>query len=146
MAAISSTVAERPVKPWIIGCLALAALGLGGCEKKPEGSVASPHHGRYLGVGIYRPEAPWERLVAAQPNKDTPQAARQADDQAIIVVIDSETGEVRACGDLTGYCIGMNPWRKDLARTQIAPVEVSAHAARNLLAPVETSDAAPEKK
>jgi hypothetical protein len=54
-------------------------------------------------------------------------AARPIDDQAIIVVTDSATGEVRACGDLTGYCIGMNPWKSALVGAQIAPIKMTSH-------------------
>jgi hypothetical protein len=64
--------------------------------------------------------------VAAQQAKETP-AARTVDDQAIIVTTDSVTGEVRACGDLTGYCIGMNPWKTPLAASQIAPINLTEH-------------------
>jgi hypothetical protein len=53
--------------------------------------------------------------------------ARQIDDQAIIVVEDSRTGEVRACGDLTGYCVGMNPWTLPLSAARHAPVAMSEH-------------------
>jgi hypothetical protein len=69
----------------------------------------------------------WTRMVLAQqPNDD--HAARQIDDQVVIVVADSVSGELRACGDLTGYCIGMNPWRKPLLASQIPPIPLSAHA------------------
>jgi hypothetical protein len=47
------------------------------------------------------------------------------DDQAIIVVVDSATGEIRSCGDLSGYCIGQNPWKKPLASGQGAPVALA---------------------
>jgi len=61
---------------------------------------------------------------------DTPNvtaAARTIDDQAIIVVEDSDTGEVRACGDLTGYCISMNPWKGELAGAQLVPIRLTEH-------------------
>jgi len=65
-------------------------------------------------------------MVAAQQTEPSP-AAKTIDDQAIIVVVDSDTGDVRACGDLTGYCIGMNPWKKALATPQIAPINLIQH-------------------
>lgn len=65
-------------------------------------------------------------MVAANTPKETP-AARTIDDQAIIVVIDSDTGEIRGCGDLSGYCIGMNPWSKALTAAQIAPINLTEH-------------------
>src|SRR5271156_1596588 len=99
-----------------LGCvLALfTAVTLTGCKRADWSplSDASPH-GRYLGVGIYSPGKQWTRLVGNQtPKSDA--VARPIDDQVIVVVADSETGELRACGDLTGYCIGMNPWKQTL--------------------------------
>lgn len=118
------------MKSWIVVGVVIAAVSLSACKRK-DGTWASlsgePHQGRYLGVGVYRPEAAWTRMVAAQQTDTTP-AAKTADDQAVIVVVDSGTGEVRACGDLSGYCIGMNPWNKALAKTQIAPIAITRHA------------------
>ena len=54
-------------------------------------------------------------------------AAKLVDDEAIIVVTDSATGEIRACGDLSGYCVGMNPWRTALTKEQSSPVKLTAH-------------------
>ena len=118
------------MKSWIVVGVVIAAVSLSACKRK-DGTWASlsgePHQGRYLGVGVYRPEAAWTRMVAAQQTDTTP-AAKTADDQAVIVVVDSGTGEVRACGDLSGYCIGMNPWKGALAKTQIAPIAMTRHA------------------
>jgi len=118
------------VKSWIVVGVVIAAVSLSACKRK-DGTWASlsgePHQGRYLGVGVYRPEAAWARMVSAQQTDTTP-AAKTAGDQVVIVVVDSGTGEVRACGDLSGYCIGMNPWNKALAKTQIAPIAMTRHA------------------
>jgi len=66
-------------------------------------------------------------VVQASPDAA---AARLVDDQAVIVTVDSRSGEVRACGDLTGYCVGMNPWRRELLQGQKAPVALAHHAVR----------------
>ena len=111
------------------GIVLMAALSMSGCRKlAPAEWLPGQEHGhaRYAGIGIYGPGKPWTRMVAAQQSKDTP-AAKPIDDQAIIVVVDSVTGEVRACGDLTGYCIGMNPWKTPLASSQIAPINLTQH-------------------
>jgi hypothetical protein len=110
------------------GLMAVSILVLGGCKPKDEFTANGAAHrsGRYAGIGIYQPEASWTRMVAAQEAADTP-AARPVDDQAVIVVVDSDTGEVRSCGDLTGYCVGMNPWAKPLAPSQTAPISLSRH-------------------
>jgi hypothetical protein len=116
-----------------LALIALIAVGLAGCHKKaPEDAAAADndqpgffglgsHHGRYGAVGIYTPSQPWARMVT-QLSQNNPGAAQLADDQAVIVVSDSQTGEVRACGDLTGYCISMNPWKAALVGGQVAPV------------------------
>ena len=109
-----------------VTAVAAAAL-LGGCKKPSPILAELGHHGRYVGVGIYAPSTPWTKLVTAG-SPASPSAAKLADDQAIIVVVDSDTGEVRACGDLSGYCVGMNPWRAGLAKAQTAPVDLTEHA------------------
>jgi hypothetical protein len=118
----------------LVAVLALSA-GLCACNKMPadsatmaDGPFSSPQKpGRYLGVGIYTPGQAWSHLVQAQQE---PQAgdARLRDDQAIIVVMDSRTGEVRSCGDLTGYCIGMNPWGSPLVESRRTPVTLGANS------------------
>jgi hypothetical protein len=116
------------MKLWIICFAVSASLGLGACHK-PAATADAPlaaRHGRYVGIGIYTPGTPWTKMVAAGSPQDTP-AARAIDDQAIIVVTDSDTGEIRACGDLTGYCIGMNPWNKALVPSQAAPINLTEH-------------------
>jgi hypothetical protein len=115
--------------------IALIAVGLAGCHKTaPEDAAVADndqpgflglgsHHGRYGAVGIYTPSQPWTRMVT-QLSQNNPGAAQLADDQAVIVVSDSQTGEVRACGDLTGYCISMNPWKAALVGGQLAPIKL----------------------
>jgi hypothetical protein len=99
---------------------------LGGCG----GPVAGPRqtvHGRYAGVGIYMADRTWTKMSAADKPGDKT-AATVADDQTVIVVIDSDTGEMRQCGNMSGYCTGMNPWARQLGKPQTAPVSVSEHA------------------
>jgi hypothetical protein len=103
---------------------ALACLLVAGCNQGSAPTGPAPPHGRYAGVGIYQPLKAWTEQIQASAPSDRA-AARLADDQAIIVVQDTVTGEVRACGDLSGYCIGMNPWKAPLAAAQIAPVRLS---------------------
>jgi hypothetical protein len=79
-----------------------------------------------VGVGIYSPGESWTHVLDAQKASQGP-AARPIDDQAIIVVEDSQTGEVRACGDLTGYCVGMNPWSVSMPAARRSPIALSEH-------------------
>lgn len=117
-----------------IGVLAMLAVSLGGCSKRPWDSAAgifgAGHSARYVGVGIYSPGTMWTKLVQALAAKGAalaPAAAKLVDDQAVIVVVDSQTGDIRSCGDLTGYCIGMNPWKTPLPAAQATPVSLTTH-------------------
>lgn len=114
------------MKVLVIGVAAFAATCLAGCQR--EASPGSTHHGRYVGVGIYSPGDMWSKMAVAGSPKEAA-AARTSDDEQVIVVIDSDTGEVRQCGNLTGYCVGMNPWAKPLTTSQAAPVALTEHAA-----------------
>jgi hypothetical protein len=40
-----------------------------------------------------------------------------------------ETGEIRQCGNLSGYSVGMNPWNHALSGKQTAPLGLDKHAA-----------------
>ncbi len=129
----------------VAATLLVAGLALSSCNK-PAGAdddQASPHgHGHYSGVGLYGPSKQWTRFISNQQTKD-PRAAQPIDDQIIIVVQDTATGEVRACGDLTGYCIGMNPWRTALVSAQIAPIKLTEHVAPD---PPDTPTAASTRR
>lgn len=106
--------------------LILASTLLSGCQRG-DVTTSGSSHGRFVGVGIYAPGAPWAQMVLAQQPASAA-TARLIDDQAIIVVTDSSTGEIRACGDMSGYCVGMNPWNSPLAQSQLSPVRLTAHA------------------
>jgi hypothetical protein len=54
-------------------------------------------------------------------------ASRLKDDQQVIVVVDTRTGELRQCGNMSGVCVGMNPWSKPLAQAQSTPLSVLKH-------------------
>jgi hypothetical protein len=113
----------------LLTCTVALAACLGACKPAPGqwAENSNSQHGRYVGVGLYNPTKQWTHMVHGQaPRDDT--LAKPIDDQVIIVVADSATGELRACGDLTGYCIGMNPWEHALGASQIAPIQLTAHA------------------
>lgn len=108
-----------------LGTMALvltAAAALSGCNAPISGTTT--HHGRYLGVGIYAAGEAWSRMTVPAP-AGKPSAARTADDEHIIVVVDSNSGEIRQCGDMSGYCTGINPWSKALSSTQQSPVDLT---------------------
>jgi hypothetical protein len=125
-----SLTGEESMKASYLGVFMVAALGLGGCHGGAEwrGDGSKPHRGRYAGIGIYPADKMWSEMVVADKPKDKA-AATTADDRNVIVVVDSNTGEIRQCGNLSGYCVGMNPWGHPLAGTQNTPLRLDEHAA-----------------
>jgi hypothetical protein len=111
----------------LILAMVLLATSLGGCVKHgmEDDETGAARHGRYLGVGVYPAGTLWQKLAVASPPKDAA-SAKLADDDQVIVVVDSATGEIRQCGNLSGYCIGLNPWTKTPA--QVAPAGLTIHA------------------
>ena len=108
--------------------LGLTLLGLAGCHKYATAEFGGAHpHGRYAGIGLFEPSKLWAK-VQGDDSKD-PAAAKLEDDEIVIVVVDSETGEVRECGNYSGRCLSMNPWTKAVGPQQHTPVRVDAHAA-----------------
>ena len=107
--------------------LAFAAVSLAACQKAGgpvEAGNAS--RGRYAGVGIYAPGAMWAQLARPVARRDAA-AARLDDDEQVIVVVDTRTGEVRQCGNLSGHCLAMDPWSRS-ASVQPAPASLLKHA------------------
>jgi hypothetical protein len=112
------------------GFLILAAC-LSGCGQHPaynSTETAEHHGGRYLGIGVYPASDLWQHLTAPDRGAD-PHAATLADDTQLIVVVDSNSGEIRQCGNMSGHCIGMNPWAAALGQGRAAPVTLDAHQA-----------------
>ena len=110
------------------GSALLATLCVGGCDSAPETSQTHGSHGRYIGIGIYAAGDVWAQVAAANPSRDAA-AANLDDDDHVIVVVDSRTGEIRQCGNFSGHCIGMNPWSAPLGQGRATPVPLTKHAA-----------------
>ena len=113
--------------------LLILAACLSGCHGSPaynNSTEATEHHrgGRYLGIGVYPVGNLWQHLAPPSRNAD-PHAATLQDDTQLIVVVDSNSGEIRQCGNMSGHCIGMNPWAAALAPGRAAPVALDAHQA-----------------
>jgi len=136
------------MRGYVVAALVVLALGASACRKAPAADAESDAArepdpaGRagptgYVGVGIYTPNVAWQRLVEASPQPN-PALARKVDDQVVIVVQNSRTGDIRACGDMTGYCVGMNPWAKRPG--QLTPVSLTDHQL------TETEQAAAQKQ
>ena len=96
---------------------------LGGCRESlstdPNGDG-----GRYRGIGIATPGKQWTKIAAA-PKPGDAKTATLADDDYVVFVTDSQTGEVRECGDRTGFCVRFQPWKHP---APLAPVALTDHA------------------
>jgi len=113
-----------------ISALSILAMGclLSGCDQ--QGAVSGPgpkSQGRYAGIGTYDAGRLWGQMAGTETPSDAA-AAKLEDDEHIIVVIDSHTGEVRQCGDYSGVCVAMNPWAGQGSRSA-TPVKLKKHVA-----------------
>ena len=106
-----------------VALLSLALVVLGGCHRGSYWNEAG-NRGRYQGVGLYNADRMWAHLAGVSAPIDHA-AARLTDDTQVIVVVDSQTGELRQCGNLSGHCVGMNPWAGQVRPT---PQLLSKHA------------------
>jgi hypothetical protein len=109
---------------WLV--VVFPALGLGACSRYgiPEGGS---ERGRFAGIGIYSADKMWSQILGEDAPK-SPASARLKDDQEVIVVVDSHTGEIRQCGNLSGFCVAMNPWSGNLSGSRNAPLSLGKHA------------------
>ena len=130
--------------PWL--AVVFPALCLAACHKPYETAAARDaaddqglrKQSRYQGIGIYHPGEMWSQISRADPpegaqtpggdRSTTPAAATLKDDDEVIVVVDNKTGELRQCGNLSGFCVGMNPWAKPLGAPQAVPLPLIKHA------------------
>jgi hypothetical protein len=110
-----------------LGVLSLTAL-VAACHASSLPSPTAENRGRYAGIGVFNAGRLWAQMKSSPISAD-PAEARLADDEHVIVVVDSHTGEVRQCGDHSGYCIAMNPWTRPQGSNTALPVKLSKHAA-----------------
>jgi hypothetical protein len=109
--------------------LLAASILLTSCSKSPDAAPAGARSpGRFAGIGVFDAGRLWAQM-AGPDDKADPAAAKLADDEHIIVVLDSHTGEVRQCGDHSGYCVAMNPWAGPDSSARSLPVRLRKHAA-----------------
>ncbi|MDB5710909.1 MAG: hypothetical protein JWL96_2979 [Sphingomonas bacterium] len=105
--------------------LLLVGVALGGCHAmSSSGGGDGGHRGRYAGVGLYSADRGWAH-VAGAPEPADKAVATTADDTTLIVTVDGATGEIRQCGNYSGHCVAMNPWRGALGAKQAAPVSLT---------------------
>ena len=100
------------------------------CGCGQQDSVAGPGlkgQGRYAGIGTYTVGRLWSEMADSSASPDAA-AARLSDDDQVIVVVDSHTGEVRQCGNYSGVCVTLNPWSNGRSLVP-APAKLNQHAA-----------------
>jgi hypothetical protein len=103
-----------------------AACLMAGCNQQAASSAGPKSPGRYAGIGTFDAGRLWQQMKGAPNSQDTA-AAKLADDEHVIVVLDSHTGEIRQCGDHSGFCVAMNPWAG--GTPEAVPVKLTKHAA-----------------
>lgn len=112
---------------------------LAACKPHPSQPL-KPLDGRYGGIGLYTPGTGWTRLAdAAQPNQSG--KGKLEDDDRIIVVVDSQTGEVRQCGSFSAYCISFNPWTQKLGAGQTPPLAMMPPVSADAKGPAASTPA-----
>jgi len=124
-----------------LAILLLAAASLAACNNGAATNELGPmarSPGRYAGIGTFDAGPMWKQIAGA-PNAEDAATAKLADDEHIIIVLDSHTGEVRQCGDHSGVCVAMNPW-SGRGAPLTAPSRLTKHSA-DLYAEAEKADA-----
>jgi uncharacterized lipoprotein NlpE involved in copper resistance len=115
------------VRPTIL-VAAAAIFCLTGCKKAEivgeDGSAVA--RGRYVGIGVYSTGELWPQIAQTASPKDKSTATLD-DDEHVIVVVDTKTGEIRECGDYSGRCVSMNPWTKVISPMESLPVPLTKH-------------------
>lgn len=119
-----------------------ASLLLASCGDQAAAPGAGPRSpGRYAGIGTFDAGRLWAEMADAKEPSDAA-AATVADDEHVIVVVDSHTGEIRQCGDHSGVCVTMNPWSTGSSPVG-APVKLKQHAADLIAADSVGTEGAP---
>jgi len=104
--------------------IAVACLVVAGCQKFEPAGQGSTARGRYQGIGIATPGERWSKLADA-PKPASGKAADLNDDDYVVFVTDSSTGEIRECGNRSGFCVSIHPWDRTAPK---APLSLTAHA------------------
>lgn len=117
---------------------------LASCDR--SGTVDASHHrgGRYEGIGIATPGESWSKIADA-PKPDSDKAATVRDDDYLIFVTDTQTGEVRECGDHSGFCVKVQPWAKDAPSAPLALTDHRKSGAGETVEVTNDTAGAPDK-
>ena len=97
------------------------------CDQGPQSAGGGrKDQGRYSGIGIYGAGRLWAQ-TKVDPTAAASDKAQLGDDEHVIVVVDTHSGEVRQCGDHSGFCVTMNPWSRGIPSSSV-PVSLGKHA------------------
>ena len=125
----SKFIIRRAVEPRA-GAAAAVAIGLlsllGACSRRIDAPPQA--QGRYAGVGVFAAGRAWPVLTAGAGARGD--VAGLADDETIVAVTDTRTGEIRECGALSGVCVGFNPWLRPAGAGAPAPLNRALLAGR----------------
>lgn len=118
-------------------------ISLAGCDPMAANAPSDAFsHGRYSGVGVFSAGKMWAHLKTGDVSRDL-DSATVKDDESIIVIMDGKTGEVRECGNFSGFCTSIQPWTRVVSST---PTKLDAHASdisdQNTPAPAAVDNAA----
>jgi hypothetical protein len=81
------------MRNWVLlGVFGLLALA--GCQKASTSDGFGSGRGRYIGAGVYTPGRMWQQIVRSGPAANAASATLK-DDEQVIVLVDSNTGELR---------------------------------------------------
>jgi hypothetical protein len=76
----------------------VSLMALAGCNQSAAPTASGPKSpGRFAGIGVFAAGRLWGQMTGSAAAKD-PAVAKLQDDEHIIVVMDSHTGDVRKCG------------------------------------------------
>jgi len=117
----------------MIGAIAMTLLVSACGEQIAATPESAKDQGRFSGIGVFEAGPLWSQM-AVSPEPADAALARIADDEHVIVVIDSHTGEVRQCGDHSGHCVAMNPWK---GAPVALPAKLQKHASEVVEGPLE---------
>lgn len=94
-----------------VALISTAFLILTSCDQLPVADSKDSDPGRYHAVGIYSAGTSWKALKADEKNLPD-LTAHIRHDEVVIVTIDGKTGEMRQCGNYSGFCVKLNAWDK----------------------------------
>ena len=138
--------ALTPLSVWLLASLTACGARPEAANNAMAAGTLEDGSGRYSGIGTYPSDSLWNDIQGAEATNDA-QAAKLGDDSQVIVVVDRYSGEVRQCGNRSGFCIAMNPWKgKGREAAPQLPVQIDRHVPEQSNMASNAAEAEPVKK